>query len=570
MKYRRIVVRCLLFGLLCGAGTLSADVKMPAIFGDHMVLQQGARLPVWGTADAGEKVTVTVGNETGDATAGADGKWLVTLAPLPAGTAPVTMTVAGKNTIKFDDVLVGDVWLCSGQSNMEFGLGNEYNAAEEIPKANVPLLRLFLVAHKTSLTPLADISGVMPNAVQGHWVACTPESIIKDNGWNGFSAVSYFFGREIQKTTGQPVGLLGSYWGGTPAQSWTSLEKLQSEPTLQHYADDFAKTQANYPQALAAQPAALAAYQVKLAQWKTANGLTAASTQLEINAANAKDKAAKQPAMPQRPAPPDGGPHTPSSLYNGMIAPLIPYAIKGAIWYQGESNNGAGVEYATLFPAMITDWRQRWGEGDFPFLYVQLAKFGDPNLGFALVREAQLKTLALPNTGMAVANDLGDRGNIHPGDKYDVGLRLALAAKHIAYGQTLVYSGPIYDKMQVEGGAIRVSFTHIGGGLIIGTAPWLTKGAQPLPSTTLVGFTAAGDDQKWAPADAKIDGNDVVVSSPQVPKPVAVRYAFAVVSDGNLYNKEGLPASPFRTDDWTIAVPKPPSVTAAAPQPAAK
>ena len=555
MKHFRVAVQSLVLGL-CGIGALLGDVKMPAIFGDHMVLQQGINLPVWGTADAGEKVTVTVGSETGTATAGADGKWALNLAPLPAGTTPVTVTIAGKNTVTFSDVLVGDVWLCSGQSNMEFGLGNEYNAKDEIPKADLPLVRLFLVPKTTSLAPLSDVSAAAPNTLQSKWVVCTPENIIKVGGWNGFSAVGYFFGREIQKFTGQPVGLVGSYWGGTPAQAWTSLEKLQSDPVLKHYADNYDKIKANYPTALVKYPAVQAAYQVQLASWEKANGLTATSLAANVNAVNAKDKAARLPTKPATPVPPDGGPNNPTDLYNGMLAPLIPYGIKGAIWYQGEANAGAGEEYRTLFGDMITDWRERWHEGNFPFLFVQLAKWKDPNFGFAQVRESQLKTLALPNTGMAVAYDVGDQKDIHPKDKYDVGLRLALAAEHVAYGKDLVYSGPIFDKMQVEGGDIRVSLTNTGSGLVIGKAPWITAGAEPIPTTSLSGFTIAGADQKWAPADAKIDGNDVVVSSAQVPQPVAVRYAFDV-ADGNLYNKEGLPASPFRTDDWPAPPPSP-------------
>ncbi len=245
-------------------------------------------------------------------------------------------------------------------------------------------------------------------------------------------------------------------------------------------------------------------------------------------------------------------PGMPSNLFNGMIAPLIPYALKGAIWYQGEANAGAAVEYATLFPAMITDWRQRWGEGDFPFLFVQLARFTEPNANFALLRESQLKTLALPNTGMAVAMDVGDQKDIHRRTRRMSASGWPLAAKHLAYGQTLVYSGPIYDKMQVDGGAVRVSFTQVGGGLVIGTAPWTPVNAQPLPNTELVGFTIAGADKNWVPAEAKIDGNEVLVSSAQVPQPVAVRYAVPNAV-GNLYDKEGLPASPFRTDTWDVA-----------------
>jgi sialate O-acetylesterase len=568
MKDHRCVAHVALFSFLCGITLLPADVKLPAIFGDHMVLQQGAKLPVWGTADPGEKVSVTLGGESGSAVAGADGKWLVSLPPLPAGTTPLTMTVAGKNTLTFTDVLIGDVWICSGQSNMEFGLGNECHAKDEIPKANLPLVHLFLVPKKASLTPEADVSAsTPPNPLQGHWVVCTPDNVIKVGGWNGFSAVGYYFGREIQQATGQPVGLIGTYWGGTPAQSWTSLEKLQSEPLLKHYADDFAKTLAAYPQAMANFPAAQAAYLSAVTKWKASDGL--APTAPIDNAAKARAAALKLPPPPQAPANPEANAWVPTSLYNGMIAPLIPYAIKGAIWYQGESNAHAAPEYATLFPAMITDWRQRWGVGDFPFLFVQLARYQEPNASFAQLRESQLKTLALPNTGMAVAFDIGDTHDIHPKDKLDVGHRLALAAQHIAYGKDVVYSGPVLGTVVYENATVHLGFKQTGSGLVIGSAPWVTPTAQPLPTTSLLGFMLAGADKKWFPADAKIDGNTVILSSAQVPQPVAVRYAF-LDSVGNLYNKEGLPASPFRTDTWEVRQPPPPAPPAPPTPPAAK
>jgi sialate O-acetylesterase len=240
---------------------------------------------------------------------------------------------------------------------------------------------------------------------------------------------------------------------------------------------------------------------------------------------------------------------TPSSLFNGMIAPMIPYGIKGVIWYQGEANAGFGPGYRTLFGALITDWRQKWGEGDFPFLYVQLASYRLANF-WSYLRESQLKTLELPKTGMAVAIDIGDPANIHPADKQDVGERLALAARHVAYGQDIVYSGPIYDSMKVEGGTIRLSFTQVGGGLVIAAPPWVASDATPVSTDKLVGFEIAGADKKWCEADAKIDGNTLVVSSPQVPQPAAVRYNWANAVQCNFYNREGLPASPFRTDTW--------------------
>lgn len=578
------IVGCLAMVAILGVtSSLSANVKMPAIFGDHMVLQQSINLPVWGSADAGEEVSVTVGGETAKATAGSDGKWLVKLPPLPSGTTPVTMTVAGKNTFTFQDVLIGDVWLCSGQSNMEFGVGITTNGKDEIANANLPLLRLFTVPHVTAIAPMDDIKTDAGHPMIGHWVVCTPESVAKTGTWSGFSAVGYFFGREIQKTTGGPVGLIAAHWGGTPAEDWTSLSGLQKEPMLKNYVDAFDQFNADYPQIVAEYPAKHAAYLAERAKWDQEVGNAYKTTLQEWNDAVAKAKASGQaaPAKPQpaTPAPvapkgPDGGsyPTTPTILYNAMIAPLVPYGLKGVAWYQGESNTGAPGEYQTLFGRMITDWREKWGQGNFPFLFVQISILNIPEpagSGWSLVREAQLKTLALPATGMAVSIDVGNPANVHYADKQDVGLRLAQAAKHVAYGQDIVYSGPIYDKMQVEGGAIRLSFTQVGGGLIIGNYP-TASGLPPKPPTTLLGFVIAGADKKWVSADAKIDGNTVVVSSPQVPNPVAVRYAWAswFRAGNNLYNKEGLPASPFRTDDWQVDIsPNPVAAQPASPAP---
>jgi sialate O-acetylesterase len=554
---------------LVAAHSLWADVKMPVIFGDHMVLQQEATLPVWGTADAGEKVTVTVGKESASTTAGTDGKWLVKLPALPSGTAPLIVTVAGKNKLTFTDVLVGDVWVCSGQSNMEFMLMGAHNAAAEVPKANEPQLRLFHVAHKTALDPDAD--------VVASWEVCTPDTV------KTFTAVGYFFGRELQTHLNRPIGLIESSWGGTGVYSWVSISGLQKEPTLQKYVGYHDQNVARYPKALADFPAQTAAYQAALDAWTRDVEPTFQAAQKEWNDAEAKAKAAGQPEppkpMPSTPKPsaptdPMGGPGGPGNLFNGMIAPLIPYAIKGVIWYQGEANANlvAAIEYRTVFGRMITDWREKWGQGDFPFLFVQLASYqGGPDPAWAFLRESQLKTLALPNTGMATAVDIGIPKNVHPQDKIDVGLRLALAARHVAYGENLVFSGPIYQAEKIEGNTIRLSFTQTGSGLIIGTAPWTGAGLTPLPNTSLVGFEVAGVDGNFVPGDAKIDGNTVVVSSSQVAQPIYVRYGWADVVEANLYNKEGLPASPFRTDDFPMPAPPPrtPAPAAANPTPAA-
>jgi len=552
MNKLQIVGRLIAAIFVVGAAPLSADVTMPGIFGDHMVLQQDAKLPVWGTAQAGEKVTVSVGSSIGNTVADADGNWMVKLAPLPVGAAPLTMTVAGKNTLKFEDVLVGDVWVCSGQSNMGFSMADAHNATTELPQANDPQLRFYRVPSKVSLKPLTTVSGT--------WVLCTPETT------KGFSAVGYFFGRELRTHLNRPIGLIGTYWGGTVAQAWTSLDALKKDPVLKHYVDAHDKIMAGYtPQAVAEFQPALAAYQAQRNKWETEVNLPFKDKLRAWNEAAMKAKADNQP-LPPKPGPiplapkavvaPDGGQNAPANLFNAMIAPLIPYAIKGAIWYQGEGNGGQPVEYRSLFGDMITDWRQHWGQGDFPFLFVQLAKFKAPNPNWAELRNSQLKTLELPNTGMATAIDIGDLNDIHPKDKIDVGQRLVLVARHVAYGENLVYSGPIFDKITVTGDKIRVSFTQLGGGLIIGSAPWAPPDAIPIPTTSLIGFTVAGTDNKWVPADAKIEGDSVVVSSPQVPQPVAARYAFESAT-GNLYNKEGLPAIPFRSDQGGEAQPPP-------------
>lgn len=522
-----------------------------------MVLQQELTLPVWGCANAGEVVTITLGNRTAKTTADSKGKWRVDLEPLAPGTPPLTLVVTGKNSVTLDDVLVGDVWLCSGQSNMEFGLNRADHAPTEIAQADDPQLRLFVVNRTVSLDPLEDVKGT--------WMLCTPQTV------SNFSAIGYYFGRDLRQRYQRPIGLIASYWGGTTAQAWTSLSALQKAPPFTNEINVYEKVVADFPAAKEAYPALLADYQERKKQWEIAEGPVYPAAQKQwIDAAKAA--AATGQPVPPRPQPthpmpiappvPQGGPDTPVSLYNGMIAPLIPYAIKGVIWYQGEANVGNGREYRTLFPRMITDWRERWHEGDFPFLFVQLANLQAPQTqpsqpGWGLLREAQLMTLALPNTGMAVAVDLGNPKDIHPKDKIDVAQRLFLAARHVAYGESLVYSGPIYDTMKIEGDKIRLSFKDTGSGLQMGVPPWTPTGIPPVTPTELKGFAIAGTDKNWMWAKTEIDGDQVIVSSPQVSQPVAVRYDWATNPIGNLYNKEGLPASPFRTDDWDELLPLP-------------
>ncbi len=538
--------------LLLGSSLARADVKLPALFGDHMVLQQAATVPVWGWADPGEKVSVAFGGKKAEATPGADGKWRADLPALPDGTPPGTLVIAGKNTITLNDVLVGDVWVCGGQSNMAFGASRT-----QVAEATDSQIRLFLVPQTLALAPRED--------VHGSWKVCSPQSA------GGFTAVGLAFGQNLRTALKRPIGLIESCVGGTGAQEWTPLAALQANPALSHYAAAFAKIAATYPGGDAEYIAKSEAYVAAAKDWKDDPEY---QTALKAwTAASAQAKAAGQPIpaapKPKTPAPssPLGRRGDPVLLYNGMIAPLIPYAIKGAIWYQGENNAqnaGMAIEYRTLFPAMIQGWRGLWKEGDFPFLFVQLANFNRAGDGWPMLRESQLKTLALPKTGMAVTIDIGTGGNIHPPDKADVGARLALAARHVAYGENLAYTGPIYEAMKPVATAISLSFKtdSLGGGLAIGTAPWVDPLAAPVSKTELEGFVIAGEDKNWLAAQARIVANTVVVSSAQVPKPVAVRYAWAANPPCNLYNKAGLPASPFRTDEWP-----PETVAPTAPHP---
>lgn len=534
-------------------------MKVPSIFGDHMVLQQDATLPVWGVADAGEKVTVTVAGKTADATAGANGKWRVNLPALAATDVPLTMTITGKNTLTFKDVLVGEVWFAGGQSNMAFTMDKVHNAATAIPEANDSQLRFFRPLTTPGLEPSEELSF-------GSW------SIASSRSAPQYSGVAYFFARELRAKLNRPVAIIQSAWGGTSAEAWTPIDALKKDPSLKNYSDIYDKFQAGFAQANAELPAKTEAYKKELDQWNKEVGVTfnplLDAWKVEADKARAAGKQLPpkpQPSRPQplQPAHPWGGNATPSVLYNGEVAPVVPYAIKGVIWYQGEANASSWGSYHALLSALITGWRAHWGQGDFPFLFVQLPRLRGGN-GWPPMREAQAKTLALPNTGMATIMDLGEPNNLHPTNKLDVGKRLSLVARHAVYGEKdLVWTGPIYASMKAEGNAIRVSFTQTGSGLVIGSAPWIAPNVTPIPTTSLLGFAVADEQQHWVQAEAKIDGNTVLVSSDKVAKPVAVRYAWQNSPECNLYNKEGLPAAPFRTDDWQDVSPSPAPLPAA-------
>ncbi len=502
----RIVASCL--GLVCSASLALAEVKLPAVVGDNMVLQRGRPVPIWGWAEAGEDVTVAVAGQSVTAKAAADGRWKATLAELNS-TEPLEMTIKGSSgsQVTLKNVLVGEVWVCSGQSNMQMSVKASNNAEDEIAAADYARIRLFTVARKTAGSPQSDCTG--------QWSQCSPETV------PGFSAVAYFFGRHLHKELDVPVGLINTSWGGTPSEAWACRKALEAQPSLNPLLERWDTSVAGYD-------SVLADYRKRLDRWEQA-------------AAKAKQEGKEPPKKPRKPGNPADSPHRPANLFNGMIAPLLPYGIRGAIWYQGESNVRRAYQYRTIFPAMIRNWRVVWGEGKFPFGFVQIAPYrygGDP-AECAELWEAQLLTLkGVPHTGMAVTMDIGNVKDIHPKNKQDVGLRLGLWAMAKVYGRDLVYSGPIYDSTSIEGDKIRIRFAQTGSGLS-------TSNGQP-PSH----FTVAGADRKFHPATAAIDGRTVVVHSDEVDEPVAVRYAWLDTALPNLANKEGLPASPFRTDDF--------------------
>lgn len=490
---------------VCGSAALPAcaDVRLPALFSDHMVLQRNAPIHIWGWADAGERVAVTLAAERATATVGADGKWQVDLKPLSSG-GPDTLTVVGKNTRALHDILIGDVWLCGGQSNMEFTLKRAENGASTAAKSSDSHLRLFKVHTQQANQPADDVKGTWSEAGP----STTPD----------FSAVGYFFGRDLRKSENGPIGLISSNVGGTTAQAWTSNATLNANPALKsRYVDTDAANQA-------AHDAAMAAY--------------------EAARVKAGADGAKKPTKPY-------SFWSSSTLYNGMIAPLTPFPIRGVIWYQGESNTHDPIGYRILLPAMIRNWRAQWGQPDLPFLIVQLASFGSPSgkgTAWAEIREAQQLTAEeLPNVGLAVSIDLGNRHQIHYTNKEPVGDRLALLARKMVYGESkLVASGPTFDTMKIEGSKVILKFTSVGDGLTIKGG---TSAGVAVPENQLVGFTVAGADDQFVPANAKIVSKDTIeVSSPQVPAPQIVRYGYANFPTVNLWNKNGLPAAPFRTD----------------------
>jgi sialate O-acetylesterase len=482
---------------------LLAEVRLPHILSDHGVLQREAPIHIWGWSSPNEKIQAEFHTQKRSASANKFGEWELWLAPESAG-GPFTLSVKGESgaPIVHSDMLVGDVWFASGQSNMEMplrGFGADTpvkDGDKEIAAATKPQIRLLLVEHKTASFPQQDWTGT--------WTLCTPETA-KD-----FSAVAYFFGREIQQKEHVPIGLIDSTWGGTPVEAWVSFDALASDAALM--------------------PA--------FASWaKFANGQTRL-TAIEAEEKREDDaaEAAHQP-KPKHPWHPFPQSWEPAQLYNGMIAPATPYTIKGVIWYQGETNSDPerAPLYSKLFSTMILDWRHKWQQGAFPFLYVQISSFNSPGESWGLLRDQQRRTLAVANTAMAVSLDVGLADNVHPPDKQIVGSRLALAAEALAYGKSVEYSGPVYRAQAIEGSKARIYFAHAGTGLS-------AKGGK------LVGFEIAGKDHKFVPADAVIEGQSVLVSTDAVAEPASVRYAWQGFTSANLYNSAGLPASTFTTE----------------------
>lgn len=518
---RHLTERAVLIGLsiiALGLSQARADIKLPALFTPHMVLQRDQKDRVWGWAEAGERVGVSINGQTKTAEAGKDGKWSVTLDPMPAG-GPYILSINGrKDTITIDDVLVGEVWLCSGQSNMEMAVGTSKDGDIEARTAKYPKIRLISVPKVGTQEPQPDFVG--------KWQACGPETV------RDFSAVAYYFGRQIHETIDVPIGLIDDSWGGSACEAWVRRDLLAADDKYKDLLAPWLKLEADPSEAKAA-------FEKRLEAWK---------------AASAKAKADGKPA-PRRPSGPDDelkGNHRPGNLYNGVLKPIIGYGIRGAIWYQGESNSGRAFEYRDLFPLMIKSWRDEWGIGDFPFYWVQLADYlaETPQPGpsaWAELREAQTMTLGrLPNTGQAVIIDLGEANDIHPKNKQDVGKRLARWALARDYGVTIACQSPTYKGIEVKDGRAILTFEHVGPGL------------KSLDVAEVSGFAIAGSDHTFVKAEAKIVGKDKVeVSVKGVTDPVAVRYAWANNPVCNLYSGDGLPLTPFRTDDWPgVTVPK--------------
>lgn len=483
--------------------SVRADVKLPAIFSEHMVLQADVAAPIWGWAEPGEKVVITIGSHAVETTANAEGRWSASLPKLSAG-GPQTLTVTGRNTLTVGDVLVGEVWLGSGQSNMAMTVNRARDFEQEQAAATFPQIRMFTVSSGASNSAQADCRGT--------WEVCSPETVAR------FSATAYFFGRELHRTLNVPVGLINSSVGGTPIESWISPEAQRASPELQQF---FAARQAE--EAKFDVVAAKAKYERDFEKWQAA-----------VKKAKADGQAA--PRKPRDPIALRQVKGNVGGLFNGKIAPLIPYAIRGALWYQGEANtvpDKAGY-YEDQLKLLVTDWRTRWGT-EFPFAWVQLPNFAGNGRDWPTVREAMANATTLPETGMAITIDIGETNDIHPKNKQEVGRRLALWTLGTVYGRPGPVSGPILTSHERRGREFVLTFQHTDQGLRLNVQG---------PS----GIEVAGPDGAWKPAVVVIEQDQVIVASPDVAEPVAVRYAWSNDPQATLFNGAGLPAAPFRVE----------------------
>jgi len=487
------------------------DLRLATLFSDHMVLQRDKPVPIWGWADAGDRITVKFGNQAKTTQADSNGKWLVKLEPLAANASAQSLTVQGKTTISVADVLVGEVWLGSGQSNMAMTVGQVNNAEDEKAAADLPLIRLFTEESGSAETP--------QSLGKGAWKICSPNSV------SSFSATLYFFGREIHRSLDVPVGLVNSSVGGTPIESWIDVEAQALSPELASLQKAAASAQSSADDASIQNQ-----YDAEIVRWRVA----------------AKKARAAREALPSKPVNPLeklARKRNVGGLFNGKIAPLYPYAIRGILWYQGEANSmpDKGFYYRHQLPLLVADWRSHWGE-DIPFAWVQLPNYERRGVGWSLVREGMMQTLRLPNTGMAVTLDIGDAQDIHPKNKQEVGKRLARWALVDVYGQKQLGDsmGPIIAGHEIVDGKIIVRFEHAD------------EGFRELSKSNTAEFLIAGEDKIWHPATVRIDGKTIVATSDQVAKPIALRYAWKSNPACVLYGQSGLPASPFRTDDWSV------------------
>jgi sialate O-acetylesterase len=553
--------------LFAAIPTLRADLALHPLFTDGAVLQRNQPVHVWGTASPGAKIDVAFAGQVVSATADPSGRWRATLAPLPASAESRELHVRSSSPsdptrLTVRDVLVGDVWLASGQSNMDSPMSSG-SAAEALPTANDPLLRFFKTAKATAAEPQF--------APKGRWLAATPATTRE------LTAVGYFFARDIRQSQNVPVAILQAAWGGTPIKTWMSLASIEAEPSSPAVQPLRTEWQTALAKHLANRenPALLQAYYADRKDWEKTVDKPFRAARTAHPAAVAAAKAAGKPAPPapkhSRPKPesPDptampapgtsDRPSAPSICYNAMVAPFAPFAHRGVLWYQGEADASRGLGYRELLPRLITGWRAAWAQGDIPFLIVQLPGHGKDTepvatqaTSIAWLREAQdLAARNLPAVGLAVTSDIGDAADVHPDNKLQTGLRLAALARETVYREPgFTGVGPRYASHEISGSSVRIQFSNTGSGLAPAAAPWTAKGGVAFPTDKLVGFFVAGADRKWAATDARIDGSSVIVSAPSVPAPVAVRYAWAATPVANLYNREGLPATAFRTDDW--------------------